>query len=79
MNLLTKITKIRDFYGYSTSYFMNMVLAIEKAELNSEYKVTNVNVCKLMSKQEPIIWSIEHLLGEYYYDTKKPFDFELIS
>ena len=76
MTLKEKVKTIRDFYGYSTSYYDNMMDAIEKAERLEGYTITNVTV----NRNSPfVLWEIEKLLGEYYFNTEKPFDFNLIK
>lgn len=76
MDLQQKIKIIRDFYGYSSSYYDNMNDAIERSKTDSNYKVTSV----VVNKTRPfLLWQIEHLIGEYYFNSQKPFDFSLIE
>lgn len=76
MTLQEKIKIIRDFYGYSSSYYNNMNDAIEKSKTDNNYVVTSVTVSKI---RPFLLWQIEHLIGEYYFNSQKSFDFSLIE
>lgn len=53
-----------------------MLDACEKAEIQDNYSVSK----NVVSKQSPFLtWEIEHLIGEYYFNTQKPFDFNLLD